>query len=185
MSPVVAVRVFSENSGEVFDQYPTPVVTSSMGVNENLNQGNTSFIYVCKFFDNNTRTWQNDTSVCSTGISSTNSGVTLPNGKRVVTCSCTKPVAHAVSLDYVQSDSGDAVSDDGAVACTNPCGCGDKSKKQTGLPVWAIVLIVLACLSVLVLMALCLIFALIVGYRVVRRKTDETEVESSEAELAA
>ena len=63
-----------------------------------------------------------------------------------VTCMCSQPVTHAVSLDYVQSTVGEEQwkENDDPSLCTNPCGCANDSHlqgKSLKLQPWAKALI--------------------------------------------
>ncbi len=119
-------------------------------MNQNSNRSNSSsFELVCKYPVTLNDTWAMDDRVCRTVVSSDEASS--------VTCLCHQPVTHAVSLDYIQSTTGEAESNsDDSTPCTNPCGCTSQ-RKSTKLQSWAKALIGVSVSIVIIVMALLLV----------------------------
>ncbi len=151
VSPTISVRFFDSVKQQKIDELvllpglednenAEPIIATTVDVSKSKSmlseQNSTLFAFVCKYHVTSNDTWTVDDRVCRTSISSHDS--------TSVTCMCNQPVTHAVSLDYIQSTTGEAKAESGDVdsdiVCTNPCGCAPH-KKSHKLQSWAKALI--------------------------------------------
>jgi hypothetical protein len=130
VSPVVRVQVFNETQGPI-EQSDVPLFNSSIPVTA---QRNATTDYTCRYWNDQVSQWMNDTTVCNKVYSD----------EYVVKCECTQPVAHTVTLDYIQ-----AVKEEDNENVPQSSNINNKRKLSAG----AIVGIVIGC-SVLILLAL-------------------------------
>ncbi len=160
VSPTISVRFFDSVKQQKIDELATPdnydldeaIMSKTINVSRSMlnqqNSNSSSFELVCKYHVTLNDTWTADDRVCRTVVSSDEASS--------VTCLCHQPVTHAVSLDYIQSTTGEAESNsDDSTPCTNPCGCTSQ-RKTPKLQSWAKALIGVSVSIVIIVMALLL-----------------------------
>ncbi len=146
VSPTISVRLFDSIKQQAIDQLPevmnsaVPIISTTIDISKSmLNQQNSSssFALVCKYHVTSNDTWMMSDRVCRTVVTSS-----PETSSSSVICMCNQPVTHAVSLDYIQSTTGEAENGgvDSDTVCNNPCGCAPPPK-SSGLQPWAKALI--------------------------------------------
>ncbi len=166
VSPTISVRFFDSIKQQKIDELvllpelennenAEPIIATTVDVSKSKSmlseQNSTLLAFVCKYHVTSNDTWTVDDRVCKTSISSHDS--------ISVTCMCNQPVTHAVSLDYIQSTTGEAESENGSddsIPCTNPCGCAPQ-RKSSKLQPWAKALIGVSVSIVVLVIALLLV----------------------------
>ncbi len=165
VSPTISVRFFDSIKQQKIDELELlpeletnenaePIIATTVDVFKSKSmlseQNSTLFAFVCKYHVTSNDTWMMNDRVCRTSIS--------PQDSTSVTCMCNQPVTHAVSLDYIQSTTGEAESENGSddsIPCTNPCGCTSQ-RKSSKLQPWAKALIGVSVSIVVIVIALLL-----------------------------
>ena len=140
------------------------------------NNNSSSFVFVCKYHVAWNDTWMMDNRICRTQVFTPSNN---QNDASSVTCLCNQPVTHAVSLDYIQSTTGEGAGGgspaDAMVTCNNPCGCAPQ-RKSTKLRSWAKALIGISVSLVVVVIAILLVLlGLFIVKKVLMKRSEEIE----------